>query len=255
MAGAQSSFVWYELMSTDVAAAKTFYGKVVGWHTEDVPMPHLTYTLVRVGDTQVGGMMPLPKEASDAGMRPCWVGYIGVDDVDGAAAKAQGLGGKTYKAPTDIPTVGRFAVVGDPQGAMFNLFKPAQPGERVMSSEPGHIGWHELHTTDWQSAFKYYSQMFGWTKGDAMDMGPMGTYQLFKIDDMAAGAMFNSPVAHVACFWLFYFLTGNIDAAGKRVTDNGGKIMQGPMQVPGDLWIIQAADPQGAAFALLGSRK
>src|SRR5258707_4624849 len=181
MPGAQSFFVWYELMSSDVAAAKAFYASVVGWNTQDMPMPGMTYTLLRVGDTQIGGMMKLPKEASDAGMRPCWVGYVRVDDADGAAAKVKRLGGKIIGAPTDIPNVGRFAVVSDPQGAAFNLFKPSQPGERVVSREPGHIGWHELHTNDWPKAFEFYQAMFGWLKGDGMDMGPMGTYQLFTI--------------------------------------------------------------------------
>ena len=125
MTGKQSSFVWYELMTSDVAAAKAFYAGVVGWKTEDMPMPGMTYTLLHMGAVQVGGMMTLPKDARDAGMRPCWVGYIGVDDADAAATKVQGLGGKIYVAPTDIPGVGRFAVAADPQGASFNLFKPA----------------------------------------------------------------------------------------------------------------------------------
>jgi predicted enzyme related to lactoylglutathione lyase len=258
MAGTQSSFVWYELMSSDVAAAKAFYTKVVGWKTQDMPMPGMTYTILSAGDTQVGGMMTLPKDACDAGMKPCWGSYIEVDDVDGAASKVRSLGGKIYAAPADIPNVGRFAVVADPQGASFNLFKPAQPGERKVSSEPGFIGWHELHTNDAPKAFDFYSAMFGWLKGDAMDMGPMGKYQLFTIGGAAVGAMFNSPAAHANAaprFWMYYFNVGDIDAAAKRVGDGGGKIMFGPQQVPGGSWIVQAMDPQGAAFALVGSRK
>jgi uncharacterized protein len=255
MAGTQNPFVWYELMTSDVAAAKAFYVKVVGWNTQDVPMPGMTYTLLRVGDTQIGGLMALPKEASAAGMKPCWVGYVEVDDADTAAAKVKRLGGKILAAPMDIPNVGRFATVTDPQGAAVNLFKPAQSGQRVVSNEPGHIGWHELHTTDWPKAFDFYADMFGWLKGEGVDMGPMGTYQLFTIGGVATGGMFNSPAAQAARFWLYYFNVGDIDAAAKRVNDNGGKIMQGPHQVPGGGWIVQAADPQGAAFALLGSRK
>jgi uncharacterized protein len=255
MAGTQSPFVWYELMTSDVAAAKAFYVKVVGWNTQDVPMPGMTYTLLRVGDTQIGGLMALPKEASAAGMKPCWVGYVEVDDADSAAAKVKRLGGKILGAPMDIPNVGRFAMTTDPQGAAFNLFKPAQSGQRVVSNDPGHIGWHELHTTDWPKAFDFYTEMFGWLKGEGVDMGPMGTYQLFTIGGVAMGGMFNSPAAHAARFWLYYFKVGDIDAAAKRVNDNGGKITQGPHQVPGGGWIVQAADPQGAAFALLGSRK
>jgi predicted enzyme related to lactoylglutathione lyase len=255
MTGAQSSFVWYELMTSDAAAAKTFYSKVVGWNTEDVPMPGMTYTLLRTGETQIGGLMALPQEARDAGMKPCWVGYVGVDDADGAAAKVKRLGGRILKEPADIPNVGRFAVAADPEGAAFNLFKPSQPGQRVVSNEPGHIGWHELHTTDWPKAFEFYTEMFGWLKGDGMDMGPMGTYQLFTIGEAAVGGMFNSPAAKMARFWLYYFNVGDIDAASKRVSDGGGKITQGPQQVPGGGWIIQASDPQGAAFALHGPRK
>ncbi len=188
-------------------------------------------------------------------MRPCWVGYVKVDDADRAAAKVKQLGGKILMEPTDIPNVSRFAGVTDPKGEAFNLFKPSQPGERAaVSSEPGQVGWHELHTTDWPKAFGFYTDMFGWLKGDSMDMGPMGTYQLFTINGIPSGAMFNSPAAQGARFWLYYFNVGNIDAAAKRVGDGGGKIMQGAMQVPGDRWVIQAADPQGAAFALLGSR-
>ena len=247
------SFVWYELMSTDVAAAKTFYSKVVGWTSEDLPMPESTYTLLRVAQTQVGGMMPIPKDA--AGMRPCWMGYVSVDDVDAGAVKVQRLGGEVHKAPTDIPNVGRFAVVTDPQGAAFYIFKSAQSGEPVASNDAGHIGWRELHSNDWPAAFKFYSEMFGWTKGDSVDMGPMGSYQLFKIGGEDKGAMFNSTAAQTARFWLFYFIAGDIDAAAKRVTDNGGKIVQGPTPVPGDRFVVQASDPQGAMFALLGTRQ
>ena len=255
MAGTQSPFVWYEFMSSDVAASKAFYSKVVGWSTEDMPMPGMTYTLLRIGDTQVGGMMKLPQEGIAAGMRPGWVGYVRVDDTDRAAAKAQQLGSKILMPPTDIPNVGRIAMISDPQGAALYLFKPAQAGERAVSREPGQIGWHELHTNDWPKAFEFYTAMFGWLKGDGMDMGPMGTYQLFTINGVPSGAMFNSPAAQAARYWLYYFNVGDIDDAVKRVGGGGGKIMNGPMEVPGGGWIVQAADPQGAAFALLGSRK
>ena len=255
MAAAQSSFVWYELLSSDVTASKTFYANVVGWNMQDMPMPGMSYTILRAGDTQVAGLMALPKEARDTGMKPCWVGYVGVHDADSAAAKAKRLGGAVLKEPADIPNVGRFAVVADPQGAAFNLFQPSEAGQPAVASEPGHIGWHELHASEWPKAFEFYSEMFGWSKGEGVDMGPMGTYQLFNIGGMAMGAMFNSPAAQKQRFWLYYFNVGDIDAAAKRISEEGGKIMLAPQQVPGGGWIVQAADPQGAAFALLGSRK
>jgi predicted enzyme related to lactoylglutathione lyase len=128
------------------------------------------------------------------------------------------------------------------------------PGERIPSNAAGHTGWHELHTTDWQKAFDFYSEMFGWGKGDSVDMGPMGTYQLFTLNGAAIGGMMNSPLATSTSFWLYYFNVDDIDAAATRVAANGGKILHGPQQVPGGGWIIQAADPQGAAFALFGSK-
>ncbi|MEP6548746.1 MAG: VOC family protein [Gammaproteobacteria bacterium] len=255
MAAEQSAFVWCELMTTDVAAAKAFYADVVGWNTQDVPMPGMTYTLLRVGDAQIAGLMALPKEACDAGMNPRWLGYIGVVDAAAAADKVQRLGGNILGPPVDIPGVGRFAMVTDPQGAPFNLFKPASGGERVVSNQPGHVAWHELHTNDWPKAFEFYADMFGWLKGDTFDMGPMGTYQIFKIGGLALGGMFNSPGAQAMRFWLYYFNVDDIDAAAKRVTHGGGKIAHGPNPVPGGNWILQAVDPQGAAFALSGSRK
>src|SRR6516225_10833363 len=96
MAGRQGSFVWYELMSSDVAAAKAFYGKVVGWVMQDMPMPAMTYTLLLSDAKQVGGMMGIPQDASAAGMRPFWGCYIEVSDCDAAALKVQRLGGKIH---------------------------------------------------------------------------------------------------------------------------------------------------------------
>jgi uncharacterized protein len=254
MAGAQSSFVWYELLTHDVEAAKAFYAKVVGWTLQEWPMPGMTYTLFNADGSGVGGMMPMPQDARDAGMKPFWGIYIAADDVDAAAEQLQRRGGAIHKPPNDIPEVGRFAVVADPQGAIFNLFKPSRPGERSVSNLPGQVGWHELHAKDGSSAWEFYSGMFGWQKGQAVDMGPMGTYQIFLIGSAQSGAIFNSPAAARASFWLIYFNVGDIDAAGRRLTEAGGKITAGPHQVPGGQWILQAVDPQGAAFALLGSK-
>lgn len=254
MSASHGRFVWCELMTSDTAAAKSFYGSVVGWDMQDLPMPGMTYTVLSAGETQVGGLMPLPPEAGRHELRPCWLGYIGVDDVDAAARRTRELGGSVHRAPDEIPNVGRFAVVADPQGAMFQLFKSARPGTPTPPQLPGSTGWNELHTRDIAKAFEFYASLCGWEKGDGIDMGPMGTYQLFKLDGAAIGGMFNSPAATAAPFWLYYFTVGDIDQATSRVTGGGGKILHGPTQVPGGGWIVQASDPQGAMFALLGTR-
>jgi predicted enzyme related to lactoylglutathione lyase len=255
MARSQSGFIWYELMTQDVAAAKAFYGQVVGWTMGSMPGPNMNYTILQAAQTGVGGIMPMPAHLIEADVPDHWVGYVHADDVDAAVAKIQSLGGSVHVPPTDIPDVGRFAVLADPQGAIFQLLKPNQAGERVPSADPGHITWHELHTTDWEKAFDFYSSMFGWEKGRAMDMGPMGTYQLFTLKGADTGAMFNSPVATHRRFWLYYFNVDDIEAAGKRIVDGGGTIMHGPAPVPGGGWIIQATDPTGAWFAVLGPKK
>ncbi len=117
----QGVFSWNELMTRDVEGAKAFYGKLLGWTMEDKPMPEMgmTYTLVKVGDRAVGGIMPMPSEGRD--MPSVWGSYVSVDDVDAAAKQTVALGGTVYKEPTDIPGVGRFCVIGDPQGAFLSL--------------------------------------------------------------------------------------------------------------------------------------
>lgn len=257
MSGSNGRFVWYELMTTDTEAAKAFYGKVIGWGAESAPPPNAArYTLFTAGAMPVGGLMDQPEASRKMGAPPSWIGYVAVDDVDAAAEQVKRLGGKMHVAPADIPTVGRFAVAADPQGAAFALFKPASPAPE-RPSEPGqagHTGWHELAAADWPKAFDFYGALFGWRKGEAVDIGAMGTYQLFTAGGPPIGGMFNKPPAVPAAFWLYYFNVGDIDAAAGRVKAGGGQVLNGPMQVPGGDWILQAQDPQGAMFALVGKK-
>ncbi len=257
MSSNHGAFVWHELLSTDINSAKSFYSKVVEWGLQDSQMPGIDYWMFKVGQLPVAGLMTLPDEAKKMGAPPHWEGYVGVDDVDAAVAKAKQLGGRVFKEPTDIPNVGRFAILADPQNTIFALFKwsSPMPGEPPAPNTPGLIGWNELYATDWQKAFDFYSALFGWTKGEAINMGDMGTYQLFDHNGRSIGGMMNKPPQMPATSWVYYFNVADIDAAVSRVNANGGKIVNGPMQVPGGGWIAQAVDPQGAFFALVGMRK
>jgi hypothetical protein len=158
--------------------------------------------------------------------------------------------------PTDIPNVGRFSVVADPQSAVFALFNSPNTCDAPLPERgtPGHVGWHELSAADWQKAFAFYSELFGWQKGDAMDMGAMGTYQIFSVGGQPVGGMMNKPPMVPVPNWLYYINVADIDAATDRVKTGGGQILNGPMQVPGGDWIIQGKDPQGAMFALVGKK-
>lgn len=247
-------FVWYELMTSDVEAAKAFYTKVVGWRAEDAAVTGMTYTLFKVGDVHAAGLMALTEDARSRGVPPCWTGYVAVDDVDASSGQFKKHGGAVHVPPCDIPDVGRFAIVADPQGAVLALFKGTTPQQAPAFGTPGHVGWHELMAADWEKAFAFYATMFGWQKADAIDIGPMGKYQLFTAGEHPIGGMFNKPAKMPAPFWLYYFSIDAIDAGVERVKSGGGTIINGPMEVPGDLWIVQCTDPQGAMFALVAPK-
>ncbi len=251
MATPQGTFVWYELMTSDAEAARAFYEKVVGWNIVDSGLPGMQYLIANVGDRGVAGLMNFPPEAQ--GTPPGWIGYIAVDDVDAMAQRVQEAGGAIHRPPADIPGVGRFSVVMDPQGAVFMLFKGAgDPQPDVPPGTPGGIGWHELHSSDWEAGSAFYEKLFGWTKSRAVDMGEMGVYQVFGIAGVDAGGMMNNQPAAppIPPHWSYYFNVDGIDAAVARVAEAGGKLMHGPHQVPGGTWIAIGTDPQGAWFAL-----
>lgn len=253
MTHAACPFVWYELMTTDAEAAAAFYAKVVGWTPADSGMPGMSYTLLKLGETSIGGVMALDPAACSAGARAAWGGYVGVADVDAAAEKLKAAGGRVNFGPEDIPGVGRFAAVTDPHGAAFYLFK-GNDGEMPPSppvGTPGTVGWHELHAGDGAAAFAFYSAQFGWTKDTAIDMGPMGVYQLFAAGGAAIGGMMTKTADMPAPTWLYYFCVDRADAAVGRVTAAGGQVLMGPHEVPGGSWIVQCLDPQGAAFAMV----
>jgi len=256
MSASHGRFVWYELMTTNTGAAEAYYRDVVGWGSQPAPSGAAPYIMFTAGGTPVSGMMDQPEEAKNMGAPPSWLGYVEVDDVDTTTEQAKRLGAAVYVAPRDVPNVCRFAVISDPQKAVIGLLKWAtpMPDAPVEPGAPGRVGWHELATTDWEKGYAFYNELFGWQKADAMDMGAMGTYQMFSTGGPPAGGMFNKPPMVPATFWLYYFNVGDFDAAIERLKAGGGEIATGPMEVPGGSWIVQAKDPQGALFALVGRR-
>jgi len=249
-------FRWYDLMTSDCKAAEAFYRSVIGWDAKDSGMPGQTYTILSKGPVMVGGLMPLRNDAAVHGARPCWSGYIAVDDVDAYAERITAAGGAVLDAPADIPGVLRFCVVADPQGAAFIIFhglggpapEPAAPGA------PGHVGWHELHAGDREGAFAFYAGLFGWTRGEAIET-PEGVYQTFATGGAPVGGMMTRMPQMPGPFWLYYFNVPALDAAMAAVNDSGGQILHGAMQVPGGSWIAQCLDPQGAMFAIVGPER
>jgi uncharacterized protein len=251
--------VWFDLMTTDVEAAKRFYSEVIGWKTEvwkdgDPKMP---YTMWKVGDAMIGGVMPLPEEAKKMGAPPHWIAYTSVENVDRTVAQATKLGARVHKPAFDVPKVGRIAILADPQGATFAIFQPESGEMKAPVDQAGNFSWAELHTTDYEAAWRFYSELFGWQERSKMDMGPDGVYFMFNDPTGATkGGMANTASRmKMPPNWLYYITVDDIGAALKRITDKGGKILNGPMDIPGDDVIAQCMDPQGAMFAVYAHGK
>ncbi|MGA7329482.1 MAG: VOC family protein [Rhodomicrobium sp.] len=251
MSDSRGRFVWYELVTTDVESAKAFYASVVGWGARAAVGGSL-YTLFTAGDTAVAGLMKLPAEAAKASAPSQWIGYVAVDDVDLAAGCVKKLGGNVYIPPTDVPNVSRFSIISDPQMATLALIKrrEASDARSARARKPGNVEWHELLASDLETAFAFYSALFGWQKSEA-HTGSMGTYQQFSAGGETIGGMFARPEMSPMSMWLHYFSAGDIEAAVKRVITAGGQIFYGPVAVPGGARIVHCMDPQGAVFALI----
>jgi predicted enzyme related to lactoylglutathione lyase len=204
------------------------------------------------GKYRAGGLMALPEDDASA-TPPHWIIYIGTSDVDGTVAAAEKLGGKVLKSASDIPNVGRFAVLSDPQGAAFAVFTPAEgSGDGVPPG--GGIGdftWHELATTDPDAGLAFYAELFGWTKGAAHDMGEMGVYQLVSHDGQDVGGVYKARDNSTPPSWLSYVRVADTAKAASAAKSAGGRILNGPIEVPGGSWIVMILDPQGGAFAVV----
>ncbi len=268
MANHHGDFIWYELMTSDADSARAFYQAVVGWNIEAEPSGDIDYRMISSAEGPVAGLMPITAEMSSGGARPAWLGYIGVDDVDTMAKSVESGGGSIHMPPTDIPDVGRFAFVADPQGAPFYIMRGSSDEESHSFSydKPriGHCAWNELSTSDVEGAKHFYGQRFGWVKDGDMDMGPLGKYEFLRHagrapegspmgQGMLGAVMPKMPQMPVSA-WTYYFRVPDIDAAAETIAANGGTLIQEPVEIPGGDFSLVAADPQGAAFGLVGAR-
>ena len=248
-------FAWYELMTTDMAAATAFYATAVGWGTQDASTPDLPYTLFTAGKAPVCGILDLPAEAKKMGARPRWMGYVSVNDVDTTTDQFRRLGGAVYVPPTNS-NIGRISVIADPQTTTLALVKGLKKPARQQPAElgkPGHVGWHELLASDWEPMFAFYRGIFGWQKADA-EIGQSDTYQLFSAGGQMIGGMSTKRRTDPVPYWVYYINVDDIEAAMERVKTAGGRIFESPVETPGGSWIVRCGDPQGAPFALKGER-
>lgn len=260
MTNPHGSFIWYELMTPDIAAAKAFYDDVVGWTIDAEPPAgsDMDYRMIGAPDGFAGGVMTLTDEMIQGGARPIWMGYFGVDDVDQAVESIKRDGGQVQLEPFDVPDVGRIAMVLDPQGIPIYVMRGASDmdsnayGRRVM----GHVSWNELMSPDPEASLHFYGKTFGYKKEGAMPMGEMGDYTFIAHvgGEEAIGAMMKAQegTPHV---WNFYFRVPDIEEAKARIEAGGGTVIFGPMEVPGGEMALNAIDPQGASFGLVAPGK
>jgi predicted enzyme related to lactoylglutathione lyase len=240
-------FVWYELMTLDAKAAIDFYAHVLGWTASPFGDD---YTMFANAEGPLAGVSVLPEEAKQMGTRPHWVSHVQVANVDATVAEATKLGGRLYFGPADIPDIGRFAAIGDPDGAPIHVFTPTRAMDTRDRRRHGAFVWHELLAVAHERAFAFHSQLFGWKKVRDHAMGPMGNYLIYGNGGSDLGGMFTKPKEVPATMWMHYIQVDDLGAALARATARGAKVLSGPMEVPGGAHIVQLADPQGAAISL-----
>jgi uncharacterized protein len=264
MANKHGDFIWYELMTADADAAESFYGKVIGWKSRSAGMPDMDYRFFSSSDSTdpkdgVGGYMAITPEMAAGGARPCWVGYVAVDDVDKTVASIVASGGSELLPAFDLEHVGRMAMVTDPQGAPFYVMRGVtdQTSYSFASDEPklGHCVWNELATSDQAGAVAFYRQQFGWRQEGDMDMGPLGKYQFIVHGRSMIGAVMPKMPEMPMCAWTYYFRVANIDTAAATIKSERGTMIQEPTEIPGGEFSLTAMDPHGAVFGLVGPRR
>lgn len=242
-------FAWHQLNTTDPESAAAFYSTVAGWTTQPYPTDP-SYQMWVAPSGPLGGTMSLPDEARRMGATAHWLPYLEVLDVDATVRQAGALGARVHVAPQDVPGSGRFAVLADPQGAIFAIYKADEQG-KDSAPKRGEFSWHELATSDWPAAWEFYHALFEWEETDAMDMGPEGIYQMFGRAGRTLGGLYTKPAGVPAPpHWLSYVLVASADHAAALITLLGGTVTRGPMEIPGGPRIAMARDPQGAMFAV-----
>jgi hypothetical protein len=270
MANHHGDFIWYELMTTDGAAAERFYGALLDWTFSSDP----EYRHIAASEGQIGGMLELTQDMLSHGARPGWLGYVTVADVDAMTASIIADGGQVTMPARDVEGAGRMAMVADPQGGHFYVMTPTPP-EGVEDPEShafsydrprlGHCAWNELATTDPEGAKRFYGKHFGWVQDGEMDMGELGKYEFLRHAGRAPegapmgqgmlGAVMPMMPGMPMPAWSFYFRVADIDVAAARITEHGGTLFQEPIEIPGGEYSLNASDPQGAMFGLVGPRK
>jgi len=239
---AHGTFTWREVMTTDVAASKRFYGEVLGWSFEDMPMGTTTYTMIKNQGVAIGGMAPLDASRT---VPPHWIGTVSVADTDASARLALQAGGQVAVPPGDIEGYGRFAVVIDPLGAPISLMHSFNGDPRVaLRPGPGEFCWEHLDTTDAAASKAFFRTLFGW-EVTAMP----GGMEVFCAGEREVASLSPAP-AGAPTRWLPYITVEQLASARARVTSQGGRVISEESPIPGIGAFSLVSDNVGASFCL-----
>lgn len=252
--GKPGTFVWHDLMTRDLGKARKYYKDLLGWKIQEVDMGEAgLYPMILAGDQAQGGMVQLPEGQE---IPSHWIAYLYVDDVDAATEQVAELGGQVAQEPMDIPEVGRFAVVVDPQGAFVSLFQGGDPEEELPEKPPeGAFCWDELLTPVPDASAEFYGKLVGWN-AEEVDLGELGTYRLLKTGDVErAGMLQMPPEAEGPPAWLPYVLVDDVDATAEEVRRLGGSVFVAPSHIPEVGRFTVTADPTGAVIAFMTSSR
>lgn len=253
-----ANFIWYELLTDDVAAAQDFYARVIGWQVGDSGIAGIDYRIFATPEGEaIGGLMQRPP-GSPGG--PVWFGYMPVVDVDESLGAIVEDGGSVLMPASTMDGVGRMALVTDPLGAPFYIMAPEEErpsrafAEHGSGDVVGHVVWNERIASDPDRALAFFGRHFGWTHQGGMPMGELGEYRFLADGPVVLGALMGVPPGGQPG-WHFYIAVDDIDAAKDRVLAHGGTVEFEPMEIPGGDYSMSARDPQGARFGLVGPRK
>ena len=245
--GEPGHFVWHDLMTRDVSAAKQFYGALLGWSFEDTKRGDRPYVLARAASEPVAGFVDVSAIADAA---PQWISFMAVDDVDKSVALVQSEGGKVLIAPREVPSIARAAVVTDPQGAPLGLAQLRREVPDPDQPRLGHVFWQEYLARDASQALAFYQRLAGYVSKVTDTKLGIDYHVLHKTRGRAGLFQLPAATTHVEPNWLPYVLVTDPAGLAAKVPGLGGRILvpAAPDLRNGSLVVI--ADPGGAPLAL-----
>jgi predicted enzyme related to lactoylglutathione lyase len=242
------TFSWADVTTTDQAGAKDFYSGLFGWEAEDLPVGDgVSYSMMRLNGRNVAAISPQQQGQREAGVPPMWNNYVTVESADAAADRAKELGATVHAPPFDVMDAGRMAVIQDPQGAFFMVWEPRQNIGAGLVNTPGALAWNELSSPDIGASAEFYGSLFGWTTSE-FESSP-DPYLIVMNGDRSNGGIRELGDQPAPPHWLPYFGIDDIESGLAKVTELGGSVLAGPIDIQvAKIGIVQ--DPQGATFAI-----